>query len=322
MLCGLNYRKDPNLIVGMDEPDDAGVYKLNDEVALIQTVDFFTPIVDDPYIFGQIAACNSLSDVYAMGGKPLTAMNILCFPIKKLGASVAREIIRGGLDKINEAECLLVGGHSVVDEELKYGLSVTGTVHPDRVLTKGGMQEGDRLILTKPIGTGVISTALKGEMAGKDAVEAMVQSMITLNRQAAEALAEVGFVHACTDVTGFGLLGHLHEMLHLSGKCARISLGKVPLLPNALDYASTGLIPGGLHRNMEFYRGKVRNLSGASDAAMELLYDPQTSGGLLIAVKTEKCRDLLAALKKRGLAQVAEIGEVTPSGEYEMTVSP
>jgi len=306
----------------MDEPDDAGVYKLNDEVALIQTVDFFTPIVDDPYIFGQIAACNSLSDVYAMGGKPLTAMNILCFPIKKLSASVAREIIRGGLDKINEAECLLVGGHSVIDEELKYGLSVTGIVHPDRVLAKGGMQAGDRLILTKPVGTGVISTALKGGMAAQQAVDAMVRSMTTLNRKAAEALAEVGHVHACTDVTGFGLIGHLHEMLHLSGMSATISLRAVPLLPDALDYASTGLIPGGLHRNLNFYKGKINNSSRASDPAVELLYDPQTSGGLLIAVKAEKCSDMLAAMKAQGLAEAAEIGEVTSSEEYEITITP
>lgn len=306
----------------MDEPDDAGVYKLNDEVALIQTVDFFTPIVDDPYIFGQIAACNSLSDVYAMGGKPLTAMNILCFPIKKLSASVAREIIRGGLDKINEAECLLVGGHSVIDEELKYGLSVTGIVHPDRVLAKGGMQAGDRLILTKPVGTGVISTALKGGMAAQQAVDAMIRSMTTLNRKAAEALSEVGHVRACTDVTGFGLIGHLHEMLYLSGMSATISLGAVPLLPDALDYASSGLIPGGLHRNLNFYKGKINNSSRASDPAVELLYDPQTSGGLLIAVKAEKCSEMLAIMKAQGLAEAAEIGEVTSSEEYEITITP
>jgi len=306
----------------MDEPDDAGVYRLNEEVALIQTVDFFTPIVDDPYIFGQIAACNSLSDVYAMGGKPLTAMNVLCFPIKKLSPAVAREIIRGGIEKINEAECLLVGGHSVIDEDLKYGLSVTGIVHPDRVLTKGGMQAGDRLILTKPVGTGVISTALKGEMASQQAVDAMVRSMTTLNRIAAEAVAEVGHVHACTDITGFGLIGHLHEMLYLSGMSATISLGAVPLLPDALDYASTGLIPEGLHRNMNFYKDKVSNSSLASDPAVELLYDPQTSGGLLIAVKAEKYSDMLSAMKAHGLAEAVEIGEVTSSGQYEITIIP
>jgi len=322
MLCGLNYRKDPNLIVGMDEPDDAGVYRLNADTALIQTVDFFTPIVDDPYIFGQIAACNSMSDVYAMGGKPLTAMNILCFPIKKLGAAVAREIIRGGLDKINEAECLLVGGHSVVDEELKYGLSVTGIVHPDRVLKKGGMRAGDRLILTKPIGTGVISTALKGAMAAQEAVDAMISSMTTLNRQAAEALVETGHAHACTDVTGFGLIGHLYEMLHLSGMSAEISLKAVPLLAGALEYASTGLIPGGLHRNMDFYRGKVDNRSGAADPAVELLYDPQTSGGLLAAVEAGRCDEVLSAIKARGIESAVEIGEVVSNQQFSIIIKP
>ena len=208
---------DPNLIVGMERAEDAGVYKLSDDLAIIQTVDFFTPIVDDPYMFGQIAAANALSDVYAMGGKPLTAMNIVCFPIKTMDISILREILKGGLDKMKEAGVTLVGGHSVEDSELKYGLSVTGTIHPLKVLTNVGAKVGDRLILTKPLGTGIINTAIKGGMATEDSIEMVTRYMASLNKKASEVMQEIG-ANACTDVTGFGLLGHAFEMIEGTGK--------------------------------------------------------------------------------------------------------
>jgi selenide, water dikinase len=285
------------------------VYRLSDDVALIQTLDFFTPLVDDPYLFGQIAACNSLSDVYAMGGKPLTCMNILCFPIKKLGVKVAREIIRGGLEKIQEAGAVLVGGHSVLDDELKYGLSVTGLVHPEKLLVKGGLREGDRLILTKPLGTGIISTALKGAMASSAAIDAMVGFMTTLNRKASEIAGSSG-VHACTDITGFGFLGHLHEMLYYSHKSAQIDIDAIPLIEGALDYAGMGLIPGGLNRNRDFYGGKVSIEEPADPIRVELLYDPQTSGGLLMAAPPEKAEEILARLLSEGISTAMIVGEI------------
>jgi selenide, water dikinase len=316
VLCGLPLIKVPDLLVGMEEPDDAGVYKITDEIALIQTLDFFTPLVDDPYLFGQIAACNSLSDVYAMGGRPLTCMNILCFPIKKLGVKVAREIIRGGLEKIQEAGAVLVGGHSVLDDELKYGLSVTGIIHPGRILTKGGAQAGDRLILTKPLGTGVISTALKGDMASGAAISSMAHYMTTLNRKASEIASEAG-VHACTDVTGFGFIGHLHEILHYSQRAAHIDMGAIPFMEGALEYAAMGLLPGGLARNRDFYEAKVKIDGTVDNLKVDLLYDPQTSGGLLISVPPDKAEDVLKKLISEGIATAAVVGEIQsgPAGE-------
>lgn len=227
--------------------DDAGVYQLTDELALVQTVDFFTPMVDDPYLFGQIAAANALSDVYAMGGKPLTAMNIVAFPVNTMDVSILGDILKGGAQKIREAETLLVGGHTVEDDEPKYGLSVTGIVHPGKVLTNRGGKPGDKLILTKPLGVGIITTAMKGDMADPASIEAATQSMATLNKEAAAAVIEVG-VNACTDVTGFGLLGHLYEMM-TPEIGFEIQMGQVPLLPGAKDYASMGLVPGGARRN-------------------------------------------------------------------------
>ena len=232
----------------MDRADDAGVYKINDELALIQTVDFFTPIVDDPYWFGMIAAANALSDVYAMGGVPKTAMNLVAFPLGDMELSVLREVIQGGLDKIQEADVVLVGGHSIEDKELKYGLSVTGFVHPDRVLTKGGLKEGDCMILTKPLGTGIINTAIKGGMASPRIVETVTRLMAELNRKAAEVMARFQ-VHACTDITGFGLIGHLAEMILDSPLGLRLQSNAVPIVPEALEYASMGLIPAGAYKN-------------------------------------------------------------------------
>lgn len=301
---------DQNLLVGMQKPDDAGVYRIAPDLALILTVDFFTPIVDDPYDFGQIAVANALSDVYAMGGKPLLAMNIICFPVKDLDVSVLHEVLRGGTDKMAEAGVLLVGGHSVEDREIKYGLSVTGTVHPDRVLRSTGARSGDALILTKPLGTGIIGTALKGEMASKIAEEKVIVSMKTLNRKAAELMA--GFeVHACTDVTGFGLLGHACEMIEGSDVGMTITSSQVPVFPEALEYAGMGLIPGGAYRNLDFRKGMVDMAAGIPDDCMKVLYDPQTSGGLLIALDAAHANDLLMTLLDHGVGDSAIIGEIT-----------
>ncbi len=277
------------------------MYRLNDETALIQTLDFFTPIVDDPFAFGQITAANALSDVYAMGGKPILAMNILACPIKSMGAEIIREVIKGGLSKIEEAGALLVGGHSVEDEELKYGLSVTGTVHPDRVLLNSGAKTGDHLILTKPLGTGILATAIKGELAGKETEERITEIMATLNRLPADAVSKVRDqghpVHACTDVTGFGLLGHLHEMTVASGVSARIYKDQLPVIPGCLDFINMGIIPEGAYTNRKFYSQWLTSEKNSDDAIEMVLVDPQTSGGLLIAASAEATPAILQAIK-------------------------
>ena len=289
--------KNPNLIVGLENPDDAGVYKLTDDIAIVQTVDFFTPIVDDPFTFGQIAAANSLSDIYAMGGKPVTAMNIVSFPLNKLDIGILKEIMRGGLEKLKEADVVLVGGHSIDDPELKYGLSVTGIIHPQKVLAKQGAQAGDVLILTKPLGTGIISTALKGETASAAAVKKMVASMTTLNRKAAEIIQDIG-VHACTDITGFGLIGHAYEMAKAGGCAFCFNSAAVPVFPEALEYARMGLVPGGSHSNRSFYEPFVEYREAVSDELRDILYDPQTSGGLLFSVAENKKDALLKKFRK------------------------
>ncbi|OGP56333.1 MAG: selenide, water dikinase SelD [Deltaproteobacteria bacterium RBG_13_52_11] len=308
-LCGLPLTTHPNLLVGIERADDAGVYKVRDDLALVQTVDFFTPIVDDPYTFGQIAAANALSDVYAMGGTPITAMNLVAFPIQSMGIEVLRAILRGGLDKMREAEVVLVGGHSVEDQELKYGLAVTGLIHPDAILTNTGAQVGNRIILTKPLGTGIINTAQKGGMASSEAVQRTVELMATLNRRAAEVMR--GFhVHACTDVTGFGLLGHLCEMLGDGKIGIKISLDAIPILPKAEEYASMGLVPGGALRNREFYAPKVKGANICPPSLLDILYDPQTSGGLLIAVPEEDAADILRFLQEVGIKDARIIAEI------------
>jgi selenide,water dikinase len=299
----------PNLLVGIEHIDDAGVYKIRDDLALVQTVDFFTPIVDDPYTFGQIAAANALSDVYAMGGVPITAMNLVAFPIKSMEIEILREILKGGLDKMREAEVVLVGGHSIEDQELKYGLSVTGLIHPDAVLTNTGARTGDRIILTKPLGTGIINTAQKGGMAAPEVVQKAIEVMTELNRKAAEVMK--GFrVHACTDVTGFGLLGHLCEMLGQGEIGIRISLDAIPILPKAEEYAGMGLVPGGAHRNKEFYAPKVDGAKSCPPSLLDVLYDPQTSGGLLIAVAVEDAKGILGVLQEVGVKDARIIAEV------------
>ena len=298
LLCGLDLPTDVNLIAGAATGEDAGVYRLNDDTALIQTVDFFTPIVDDPYQFGQVAAANALSDVYAMGGKPLLAMNLVAFPLKALGRSVLQEILRGGLDKIKEAGALLVGGHSIEDDELKYGLSVTGVVHPNRVVLNAGAKVGDLLLLTKPLGTGILSTALKGGVAARGTEAMITQVMATLNREAAQLMQTVG-PHACTDITGFGLVGHLYEMALASGVAIRIESRAVPILPETLHHASMGIIPEGAYKNKTFYAPHMKSSLEELDPMEMVLLDPQTSGGLLIAASAEGINSIAERLGKR-----------------------
>ena len=289
--------------------DDAGVYKLTDDLAIIQTVDFFTPIVDDPYTFGQIAAANALSDVYAMGGKPLTAMNLVCFPIKSLDISILKDILRGGLDKMREAGVTLVGGHSIDDKELKYGLSVTGTVHPERLVTNSGAKAGDKVILTKPLGTGIIGTALKAGVADKETVEKFTKSMATLNNIASELMQEVG-AHACTDITGFGLLGHACQVAEHSQVGIKLNLASVPYFPEVVEFARQGLCPGGLYRNREFYSDRVEFATDVPEDMQLILFDAQTSGGLLISLAPEAAQLLLDRLHEADVQHAAIIGEM------------
>ncbi len=309
-LCGLIQRKDPNLITGFEGAEDAGIYKLTDNLAIVQTLDFFTPIVDDPYIFGQIAVVNALSDVYAMGGKPLVAMNIVAFPIKKLDVSVLREMLEGGLNKMDEAEVTLVGGHSVEDPELKYGISVTGIIHPDKVITNAGAKVGDKVILTKLIGTGIINTALKPELVTPEIIDKVTESMIALNRKASEIMQEIG-ISACTDVTGFGLLGHACEMIVEDEKVGMVIYpDKVPLFPETENLAKMGIVPAGAYRNKMFRAGFIEKRIEISDWMMDILFDPQTSGGLLICVSPEKVDKMLRKMKESGIKNAIVIGEI------------
>ncbi len=317
---GLPLISDPNLIAGMERAEDAGVYKLSDDLAIIQTLDFFTPIVDDPYTFGQVAAANALSDVYAMGGRPLTAMNIVCFPVKTMDMSVLREILAGGLDKLHEAGVTLVGGHSVEDQELKYGLSITGVVHPQKVVLNTGAKVGDRLILTKLLGTGIINTALKGGVADEAAVAKSVRCMVTLNNKASELMMTVE-VHACTDVTGFGLLGHACEMIEGTDVGMMIRSSDVPFFPEAKELAEMGMTPGGLHRNREFRLNMVEFGDSVPQFMSDILFDPQTSGGLLISLPASEAESLLERMHREGIEEAAIIGEVTaePKGRIIVT---
>jgi selenide,water dikinase len=308
-LCGLDLPVDPNLLVGLERADDAGVYRVSDDFALVQTLDFFPPMVDDPYSFGQIAAANALSDIYAMGGVPKTAMNIVAFPAKTMDISILRTIIEGGLDKIREAGVVLVGGHTVEDSELKYGLSVTGYIHPDRILTKKNLQTGDILILTKPVGTGIIATAIKAGLADQVVTDKVTLAMTALNRDAALVMEDFP-VHACTDITGFGFLGHLAEMVVDSGQGVRISAADVPLYPEALEWAAMGLIPAGAYNNRNFRGALVDFGANVSQRVQDLLFDPQTSGGLLIAVAAAEAERLVIALKAKGIDAAAIVGEV------------
>ncbi len=293
LLEGIQVHQDPNLLVGFDRSDDASVYKLSEELALVQTVDFFPPIADDPYLFGQIAAANALSDVYAMGGEPKLCLNIMAVP-KDMPREVVHNLLRGGYDKVYEAGALITGGHSILDEEPKYGLAVTGFVRPDRMLTNSGARPGDVLLFTKPLGIGVLTTAAKAEMAPPEAMARAQRLMTTLNKSARDAMVKYR-VHACTDVTGFGLLGHGLEMAQGSGVELEIRVGAVDFIPEAADLAKMGVLPEGMYRNRAFAESSV-DPGGAETWQQDLLYDPQTSGGLLMAVDPADAEALLEEL--------------------------
>jgi selenide,water dikinase len=319
VLGKLARQQDPNVLVGFDHADDAGVYQIAPEMALVQTVDFFTPIVDDPYTFGEIAATNALSDVYAMGGRPLTSLAMVCFP-EKGDLNILERILAGGLAKMMEAGCTVIGGHSIRDDETKFGYSVTGVIHPKRVFANAGALPGDRLLFTKALGTGVISTAIKKSTAQPAWIEAAVRSMTTLNKAAAEVIAGAAWpIHSMTDVTGFGLIGHAREMARASNVGLRLFASRVPLLEGALDCVRAGYIPGGLKANREFAECLVIYEDGIPDEVRTLLFDPQTAGGLLIAVAAEEAGKLGQALAAAGIA-VAEIGQVVPQTKAMISV--
>jgi selenide,water dikinase len=309
----------PDLLVGAGTGDDAAVYRLDDKTALVVTVDFFTPITDDPYEFGLVAAANSLSDVYAMGGRPLIALNVVGFPVNLVDAMLP-QVLRGGYDKAAEAGCLIVGGHTVDDEEPKYGLSVVGLVEPGREVSNANAKPGDRLVLTKPIGTGIITTAAKAGTAPADALRTAVDTMAALNRGASEAMIKVG-VNSCTDVTGFGLMGHLSSMVRGSGVGAVLRLGDVPVLPGARELLADGTAPGGTHRNLSSVDGFVDWDDSLTDQDRLLLCDAQTSGGLLISVPPDRLEALLSELRSAATPAVAVVGEITegPSGRIRVS---
>jgi selenide, water dikinase len=319
VLGDLPVQHDDRVLIDYRTSDDAGVYRISDDRALVQTVDFFTPIVDDPFVYGQIAAANALSDVYAMGGRPLTALAIAAFP-KDAEREILRRIFAGGLEKLREADVVLLGGHTVQDPEIKFGYAVTGDIDPSRVLANGGAQPGDVLLLTKAIGTGIISTALKFERAAQAVVDAATQSMATLNRGAARVLETLprGVVHACTDITGFGLIGHASEVATASTCSIEIEAARVPILEGARELAA-GNSPGGARTNREHFGGGVLVAPDVDRTLVDLLYDPQTSGGLLIAVAASHAEPLLSSLASAGVLS-ARIGRVTGSGSVRIRV--
>jgi selenium donor protein len=319
ILAGLPVPTDPALLVGTGSKDDAAVYKINDEQAIVQTVDFFTPIVDDPYDFGAIAATNAISDIYAMGGKPLFALNIVAFPSKKLSAAILEQILKGASDKAAEAGIAIVGGHSIDDEEPKFGMTVTGIIHPGNVLTNNHALPGDVLILTKPIGTGIISTAIRKEIADEDAMKEAIGWMKTLNRAAAETLADFP-VSTCTDVTGFGLMGHLTEISRGSGVDVEIFFSKVPFMGKIAAYAEAGAVSGGTRGNYEYYSTWIEWDELLNQIERYMLSDAQTSGGLLIAIPEAYSAKLLETLHARGVASAAVIGSFTSRGPGQVVV--
>jgi selenide,water dikinase len=298
------------VLVGLGTADDAGVYQISEDLALIQTVDFFTPIVDDPYDFGRISAANTLSDVYAMGGVPKTAMNLVAYPIQRLGKDILRAVLAGGIEKLKEAETVLIGGHSIEDDELKYGLSVTGFVHPRHIYTNRGLRPGDCLILTKPLGTGIINTAIKGGLASSETIFKVTELMAELNKTASEVM-KLFPVTACTDVTGFGLLGHLSEMVCGTDICVTIESRAVPVLPEALEFAAMGFVPAGAHRNRSFRQKMVKLAPDISPIMRDVIFDPQTSGGLLIGCPEKYAVELKKNLIASGVKLTAIIGKVS-----------
>ncbi len=299
--------------MGIHTRDDAAVYRIDGERAIVQTVDVLTPVVDDPYAYGAIAAANSLSDVYAMGGQPFLALNILAYPQGRLAADVVASVVRGGFEKMREAGVVVAGGHSLDDPQPKFGYAVTGFVHPERAVTNAGAKPGDRLLLTKPLGIGVITTGIKQQRASSEAVEAATRVMLELNRAACEAMLDIG-VNACTDVTGYGLVGHLHQLASASGVDVKVFASRVPVLDHAWDLLRAGAVPGGTHRNRRAAAGYTRWAAGVSEDLQVLLCDAQTSGGLLIALPPERAGALRAALARRGVSVVAEVGEVLGPG--------
>ncbi len=319
VLCRLPRQHSEQVLVGLETPDDAGVYLLDSGEALIQTLDFFTPVVDDPYDYGQIAAANSLSDIYAMGGRPLTAMNIVCFPLRRYPQEWLVEILRGGAAKIAESGAILLGGHTVEDETIKYGLSVTGLAPADQIVATAGARAGDRLVLTKALGTGLVTTAIKRGTAAADDVAAVLDSMKLLNAAAARGMVRVG-VHACTDITGFGLAGHLSEMLRYSGVGAEIDWQALPVLPGAMLLAEQGVNTGGGQATRAYLGDALTFAADLPPTAETLLCDPQTSGGLLMAVAPEKLDSLLLALREEGVTVRSVIGVVTPGEAGGMLV--
>lgn len=306
----MDFPTNENVLVGLGTADDAGVYKVSDDLALIQTLDFFTPIVDDPYDFGRIAAANALSDVYAMGGTPKTAMNIVAYPMQTLGKDALREMLAGGGATLREAGAVLLGGHSVEDEELKYGLSVTGFIHPDKILTNQGLNPGDCLVLTKPLGTGIVNTAIKGGLASDETCRKITGIMATLNRRAAEVISAFT-VSACTDITGFGLLGHVAEMIVGTSVGVKIHSRRVPVISEAVEFASMGFVPLGAHNNREYRQDLIISEQGFDPVMRDIFFDPQTSGGLLVGCREDDVDTLVQRLRDSGVEEAAVIGHVT-----------
>jgi selenide,water dikinase len=317
VLAKVKKIKMPGVLVGLDAAADAGIFQLREDLALVQTVDFFTPIVDDPYDYGRIAATNSLSDVYVMGGKPVTALNIACYPVNGDPDQLAA-ILNGGIDQAAAAGVAVIGGHTVDDPEIKYGLAVTGVVHPQQIVHNHTAKVGDALVLTKPLGTGILSTAVKRGLLSDGGIRQLTASMLQLNRAASEAMIAVG-AHAATDITGFGLLGHAYEMASASGVSFRIEARSAPLLPEVLHFAEQGCIPGGNRNNWEFVKDHVSSREGLDPLLLKVLHDPQTAGGLLVSLEAKKVDEYLNRLADQGV-QAWRIGEVMPRGVFTVSV--
>jgi len=309
------------VLVGPKTFADAGIYKISDDMATVSTLDFFTPVVNNPYDYGQIAAANALSDVYAMGGKPLTAMNILCYPIKSLDRDIVVEILKGSADKVNEAEAVIIGGHTLQDSEIKYGLSVTGIIHPDRIVTNAGARAGDALVLTKPLGTGLIISAIKADKVLEEHINLATRSMVLLNKAASEAMLEVG-VSACTDITGFGLMGHAYELAEASKVTLSFYAGRIPVFDGCERYVKMGLMPGVSKLSKKYLKNAIRINPKVREELVDVLFDAQTSGGLLISVPKGKAEILCTKLKERGALTFDVVGEVHQREDVSIVVTP
>jgi len=309
------------VLVGPKTFADAGIYKISDDMATVSTLDFFTPVVNNPYDYGQIAAANALSDVYAMGGKPLTAMNILCYPIKSLDRDIVVEILKGSADKVNEAEAVIIGGHTLQDSEIKYGLSVTGIIHPDRIVTNAGARAGDVLVLTKPLGTGLVISAIKTNKVLEEHINLVTRSMVLLNKASSEAMLEVG-VSACTDITGFGLMGHAYELAEASKVTLSFFAGRIPVFDGCERYVRMGLMPGVSKLSKKYLKDAIRIDPKVREELVDVLFDAQTSGGLLISVPKGKAEILCTKLKERGALTFDVVGEVHQREDVSIVVTP